>query len=236
MALIGFLARKHHGKNTAGDYLVKNYNFTEMAFATQLKEGIKAIYGLSDDQLYGDKKETIDKFWNVTPRTLMQWLGTDVFRKKDKDFWVKTLERKYLNFVGEKQRSYPMEGLQSKPTYLNFVGEKQRSYPMEGLQSKPTYLNFVGEKQRQNTNKTEINRANVVITDVRFQNEVDFIHKYNGIVIKIHRESINDTSTHIAEKGIDNIEDYDFLISNDGTIKDLHNNIQKIIISLDKRK
>ena len=214
MALIGFLARKHHGKNTAGDYLVKNYNFTEMAFATQLKEGIKAIYGLSDDQLYGDKKETIDKFWNVTPRTLMQWLGTDVFRKKDKDFWVKTLERKYLNFVGEKQRSYPMEGLQSKPTYLNFVGEKQR----------------------QNTNKTEINRANVVITDVRFQNEVDFIHKYNGIVIKIHRESINDTSTHIAEKGIDNIEDYDFLISNDGTIKDLHNNIQKIIISLDKRK
>ncbi len=191
MVLIGFLAKKRHGKNTAGDYLVKNYNFTEMAFATQLKEGIKAIYGLNDDQLYGDKKETVDKFWNVSARTIMQWLGTDIFRKKDKNFWVKTLERKYINFI---------------------------------------------VSQQQDTNKTKTNQINVVVTDVRFQNEVDFIHKYGGKVIKIYRESINDISTHIAEKGIDDIEDYDFLIDNNGTIEDLHNNVQKIMIAISVNK
>ena len=191
MVLIGFLAKKRHGKNTAGDYLVKNCNFTEMAFASQLKEGIKAIYGLNDDQLYGDKKETVDKFWNESARTIMQWLGTDVFRKKDKNFWVKTLERKYINFI---------------------------------------------VSQQQNTNKTKTNQINVVVTDVRFQNEIDFIHKYGGKVIKIYRESINDKSTHIAENGIDDIKDYDFLINNNGTIEDLHNNIEKIMIAISVNK
>ena len=66
--------------------------------------------------------------------------------------------------------------------------------------------------------------SQVVISDVRFQHEVNAIHNMNGIVIKVVR-NIQNIDPHVSEKGIDDILDYDFLIQNFGTIKQLHTHI-----------
>lgn len=69
-----------HGKDTIADYLVENYGFKKMSFAEPLKEACQVIFGFDNDQVYGDKKETIDEFWGCTPRKTLQYVGTELFR------------------------------------------------------------------------------------------------------------------------------------------------------------
>ena len=102
MAIIGFSARARGGKDTAGQYLHDNYGWQVHHFAGLLKEGIgRQILGLNDEQLYGNLKETIDDFWGMSPRELLQKAGTDAMRANvHQDIWVKALERAYCNRPG----------------------------------------------------------------------------------------------------------------------------------------
>ena len=58
--------------------------------------------------------------------------------------------------------------------------------------------------------------AKFVITDVRFQNECDFIKHISGILLKVKRDlNIAMDDNHSSEIGIDNLSvDYD-IINND---------------------
>lgn len=78
--LIGLVGQKGVGKDETGNYLVEYYNFTKTHFADPLKESIRHIFNLNDEQLYGKDKETLDLRWNKTPRELFQIFGTDIMR------------------------------------------------------------------------------------------------------------------------------------------------------------
>jgi hypothetical protein len=67
-----------------------------------------------------------------------------------------------------------------------------------------------------------------IITDVRFPNEVERIHKEGGIVIRIHRD-IPNQSNHISETMLDGYTDFDYTIENDGTIDELVEKIRLIL-------
>ena len=58
--LIGLVAPKRSGKDTAADYLCQKYHFKKYNFADPLKEGIGKMFGFSHDQLYGKDKEVTD--------------------------------------------------------------------------------------------------------------------------------------------------------------------------------
>tara|TARA_Y100000780_G_C13666145_1_gene410558 strand:+ start:1252 stop:1830 length:579 start_codon:yes stop_codon:yes gene_type:complete len=96
MVLIGIVGNKGHGKDTIGDYLVDEYKFNKVSFATPLKNICKELFNFNHEQLYGDKKEVIDKEWNITPREVMQFIGTDLIRNQistiipnvKNDFWI----------------------------------------------------------------------------------------------------------------------------------------------------
>jgi len=117
--IIGVSGRARVGKDTITGFIKeefeKNHNrkFYDAAFAFELKNMCKFQFGLSDDQLWGDKKEEPDRrflkeesvwtseyqgdtdlieYW--TPREIMQEMGA-FYRKIDRDFWVKGL-RKFL--------------------------------------------------------------------------------------------------------------------------------------------
>jgi nucleoside-triphosphatase THEP1 len=75
----------------------------------------------------------------------------------------------------------------------------------------------------------------VVIPDVRFENEMNFIRQNNGIVICVHRpvssncileESIYQ---HISEKGQLMLPDCDHTIVNDGSLEDLQNKVYRLM-------
>ena len=66
----------------------------------------------------------------------------------------------------------------------------------------------------------------IVIPDVRFKNEIDFIQSLNGIVIKIDRPSVETGDTHQSEIELKNIMSHDYLIKNNGTLDKFYNDLE----------
>ncbi|MEM0354020.1 MAG: hypothetical protein QXW79_00425 [Thermoplasmata archaeon] len=64
-------------------------------------------------------------------------------------------------------------------------------------------------------------KINIVVPDIRFQNEVNFIKELGGFIIKINRPGIESNDLHSSETELLNINNYDYLINNSGTIDDL---------------
>lgn len=174
--IIGILGRKRHGKDTTADYLVANYGFTKYSLADPLKDSLKVLFDFNDEQLYGNQKEVVDTNWNVTPRRVMQFVGTELFRNNigklipdvGDNFWLKCLE-----------------------------------------------------------NKITKNKHNIVIADLRFENEVKYIKKIGGVIWKVQR-NVNTEEMDEYENNIDTI-DYDILINNNNTINNLYSNIELAI-------
>lgn len=77
---IAFTAYKQCGKSTATKYLVDNYDFRELAFATPLKKIVASLFHLQDDCYKNSTKERKLQEYNVSPRKLLQVIGTDLFR------------------------------------------------------------------------------------------------------------------------------------------------------------
>lgn len=101
--IIAFAGRKQSGKTTCSEYIAKYFNGTIAPFnkakiynfADPLKKDIcMNILGLTYEQCYGDdnnKNELTNIVWNdvrLTAREVMQFVGTDIFRKMKTDVWA----------------------------------------------------------------------------------------------------------------------------------------------------
>lgn len=80
---------------------------------------------------------------------------------------------------------------------------------------------------------THPENTGVVVTDVRFDDEADFVRDNGGTMIIITRntESYN-VREHKSEKGITIDPTRDFIIANDGTLKALYNAVDIIVNTL----
>tara|TARA_B100000214_G_scaffold352775_1_gene308248 strand:- start:1696 stop:2280 length:585 start_codon:yes stop_codon:yes gene_type:complete len=104
--IIGVCGPKGSGKTLIGEYLRDKYGYLTYAFGGPLKNILKELFLLTDDQLNTDLKEEIDPYWNIKPRELLQKIGTEVCREEmpkhvkcvipDK-IWVQRFERWYNN-------------------------------------------------------------------------------------------------------------------------------------------
>lgn len=87
--LIGVIGRKQHGKNSVGRALALA-GYVEDSFAAPLKAAVKVALGMSEDQVDGDLKETVDDRYGITPRHAMQTLGTEWGRDRIcDDVWIR---------------------------------------------------------------------------------------------------------------------------------------------------
>lgn len=102
--VIGICGNKYHGKDTIADYLVRDFHFTKVSLGDPLKKALQDVFGFTNEQLWGDKKEIIDPTWGTTPRDLLQFIGTDLMRIQlgqrypqiGQSVWVMSLE-KHIN-------------------------------------------------------------------------------------------------------------------------------------------
>jgi hypothetical protein len=85
---------------------------------------------------------------------------------------------------------------------------------------KDIWVKIIEEKIRR------LSKNNIVISDVRFDNEAAMIQKNKGIVIVISRENSVKSDAHASEKGICN---YDMVVSNDGDILDTYSILDSIV-------
>lgn len=77
--------------------------------------------------------------------------------------------------------------------------------------------------------RSELSRGgDIVIDDVRFQNEVDLIRELGGTVVQIRPKVMTHrTAVHASEKGCD----FDRFIYNDGTVDQLHHSLELMLMS-----
>lgn len=181
--LIGITGFATAGKDTAADYLVKEYGYTRVAFADPMREMLYATNPIINAYVVGIKvgfvrlQELVDfqgweatKIVNPEVRELLQRLGTEAGRKVLGDtIWTDTLLKKVEAIDGD-----------------------------------------------------------VVIADVRFEDEAIATRAHGGKVIRITRPGVKSVNDHVSDKGIpDTFVDYE--ISNNGTIKELEIKIEAII-------
>ena len=82
--LIGLMGPQGSGKDTVADYLLsQNPNLVKRSMAEPLKKACKELFLFNDTQLYGtqaQKNEPDPKWFGCSPRTCLQYVGTDLLR------------------------------------------------------------------------------------------------------------------------------------------------------------
>lgn len=154
----------------------------------------------------GNKDKYPSEPIKLTPRNLMQLIGTDCGRQIiHPDIWINSLFSDYKPLVPSIRRGR-MTALAAK----NAIKESIFN---------PIYPNWI-------------------ITDVRFPNEVKAIKDRSGIVIRINQPikdgesyyNLNMGMNHKSETALDDYVDFDYVLSNKGTIDDLIEKVKQILI------
>ena len=111
MTIIAICGFQGVGKDTFANYLVDKYEFKKFSFASATKDILADMFGWERTLLEGDTvesrifRETIDPWWSdklgiqdLTPRKVLQLIGTDLFRKHfNYEIWVHIVEKKIIN-------------------------------------------------------------------------------------------------------------------------------------------
>lgn len=111
MTIIGICGFSGSGKDTVASYLVENYGYKKLSFASVLKDVVSIIFSWDRNMLEGiDQESRIwreqeDIWWSnklgikVTPRFILQYIGTELFRNNfHENIWSLILERKLTEY------------------------------------------------------------------------------------------------------------------------------------------
>lgn len=178
LKLIGIAGKARSGKDTAANYLAHKHGLIRYSFATPMKAAIKTMFGLTDRHVDGDLKETELPWLGVSPRRIMQTLGTEWARDTIRqDLWVLLAQREWQQM--------------KEPTDDTF-------------------------------------HAGMIIPDVRFEDEADFIRRNGGLVIHIERDSAPKIESHKSESGVQPVYG-DPIILNNGSLDDLYRAMSEVI-------
>lgn len=178
MIIVGFVGTKGVGKDTAADVLVSDHGFVRRKFAQPIKEACAMLFQVPEHHFEGPEKEVVVEKHGLSPRQMMQMLGTDMFRNMvNPDFWIRHFEQWCF-------------------------------------------------EQSLNTR--------VVVTDLRFQNEVDAVKRLGGFIVKIARSAgegrHRSTDAHVTETGVAHLDGIDAEIENDGSIEELWKKIKALVL------
>ncbi len=200
--VIGLHGNVGHGKDTVADILVDHHGFHKLSFAEPLRQALVVLFGIPME-FFADRqlKEMVLPQWGKSPRQLMQLLGTELLRTHiAEDFLVRRVDEEINK--------------------LEVLHEKER------------------EKSVREFHLTYDDPVKIVITDCRFANEAKWIgDEFPGKSIILHvnaSERVSPVlsgaaSVHASENGGITREMCSGVLDNNGTILNLHREIQKEI-------
>ncbi len=171
MKLIGLSGKAGTGKDTIANYLHAKYMFQQYALASPIKEGLKAMFGLTDAHFEHPVKEQAIKRYGMSPRRMAQLLGTEFGRDIiSEDVWIRRCDEMYQ----------------------------------------------------------ESKAAGFVVSDIRFDDEADWIRENGGQVWHVMRPDATPAEDHVSEHGVTPCKG-DILLCNAGTIKALELLVDKTL-------
>lgn len=219
VALVGFIGS---GKDTVGQYLVEHYGFKDLAFADALKDAVAVMFSWDRQMLEGQTKESrewrnqVDTWWanrlsipHLTPRWALQNFGTDIIRRNfHDDFWTASVERR-IDLLGENAKVVITDGRFPVPE-LSMVRGRGGSVIRVKRGAEPEWY---GDAYVANMNDLH--------ADDRLQTE-----------IKQARCRMKNRDIHVSEWAWIGYN-FDHIISNDGSLEDLYENVDRVLSQTD---
>jgi len=180
----------------------------------------------------------------------MHIVGFGCTAQVGKDTAAEYLEKKYSGKVkrvgfADKLKKIAMElfGLNREQCYGPQI-IKEMVDPRYGMTSREI-MQGIGEKMRQvypdiwidtvfNVTVPQLVEQGfdcVVISDVRYPNEGDKIHKEGGVVVKVTREGSGVTvgASHSSETAMQDYQNFDFILENDGSFEEYYQKLDRLM-------
>ena len=244
--MIGLAARARSGKDTvAGMLLGQSPLLAAYALADPVKMACEVIFGLTQAEAWTDDslKEKKICLWDRSPRECFQLLGTDWMRARDPEHWLRRAQHllRYgpnpapvAGTIWERALD-PLYGMNT--ACLHTPESANRTDPFWGLSPLQaadhlrahvlaSYPDFEQRRaQRPLAPPThrlpDMSQARcLLIKDIRYENEADFIRRHGGEIWHIERPGNPVISQHSSEWGIAR-QPQDRLILNDQGLAEL---------------
>ena len=143
------------------------------------------------------------EFIKLTPRLLLQFLGTNVLRDQlHPSIWINSLFSEYKEKKPYKGISVDYMISECIDCKTSFSGEKGQFICNDCYDTHNWFPKWI-------------------ITDLRFPNELSEVKKRKGVTIRVNRFPAENKMKHESETSLDHIDDWDFVIDNNGSIEEL---------------
>jgi hypothetical protein len=210
--IIGLSGKALSGKDTTADYLLLKHNFYEkVGFAKNLKEMCIKVFSLTEKDVYNQDYKGVPF---TQPLLLSEKHLEDIIK------WISTTH--IIN--GVKVSDFVGKVLISPRDVLQYVGTDIIRSMCD------TYHSDIVEKKIHSV-------EDIVVSDVRFNNEVKLIKDCGGFVVRINRDfSLSGGKRkHQSEVALDDFNGWDYILNNNSSLNDLYKDIDEMILFL-KRK
>lgn len=215
--LIGITGKAGHGKSTLGEMLSKLSGYPTLGLADELKNKVNAIFGWDERHAFGQLKEE-EQYTQVIHNSRVNlilntcWNGlVNIDYDTLRAFY--TIFEPYLHF--------------DNMGFIQWKISPRKAYQLFGTEFARTHI--------RDTIWLDLAKdSDVIWTDVRFNNEAEYLKSKGGILIEIvaERETTKENS-HSSEAGVD--ESYiSITIDNNGTKKKLEKEAEKVWKAIQK--
>lgn len=189
-----------------------SHNVFSIAFADQLKTICSTIFGIPVERFYQNKATA----WICVNKDFKY---TEI---KPDDSQIMTADE-YYYAISEVSKPESEPKWMSLREILVYVG----TYILQQDINKQIFVNIVSNIIKEQILKNK-DLEYVIVTDIRFMHEIEFLRKHNGIAINIVRDGIK-ALDNVAEHDLDNEDCWDYVIENNGTYEELFSKVYNLI-------
>lgn len=210
--------KEYYNQKYAGPTILATYNkesnfYTEsvmcIAFADQLKHICASIFGIPVKRFYDNKSNA----WIC--------INKDFHYTEIRPDNVITCDEYYYNCAEYKNSS--TRYYLSLRDILVYIG----TFVLQQDVNKEVFINIV-KNTIQDVVYNNPDMKYVIVTDIRFSHEFDYVNENNGITIKITRPDVTQLD-NVAEHDLDDEDRYTYTIENDGTYDDLFQQVWYLV-------
>jgi len=257
--IIGVSGRAGSGKDTVAEHLIAEYGFVRIALADPIKRFGYHVFLFTEKQLWGPSqyRNAVDAryapdsaAWAEARGRLEAWgreycrsvMGTDDVDLVESAYkalvhWFCTLQESYPNLSPRVMlqtlgTEWGREAVRDSIWIDALLSQAKTLLHEDGNTKKWTYDPLLGPIPATKASKVV---HGVVISDVRFQNEFEAIHKEGGSVIRVIRPSTDSEAAsigifgHASEAEDFDLDSFDCLIQNDHSLRELYQAVDTYI-------
>jgi hypothetical protein len=189
--IIAICGAKRSGKDVLAEHLVRKYNYERVSFATPLKLAVKSLFNFDDEQVGigvdsgSNKKDIIDTNWGITPRTALQFIGTEIMQEKIQELLPNIKKNFFANTLNNYIKNKIIENEEQKFVIsdLRFIHEFEMLYTISKIRKEDIVIIRVIRPYSSNSHTDTEDTQNTHVSELEYMNiPYDIILINNGSI------------------------------------------------------